>query len=78
MNVKEIRRKARSLSWTRDQAMFLSDRIRNALVVLGNPSANPSSRIEAQGKLLTTIEAIEDATMADLRVSIDLDRPDPE
>jgi hypothetical protein len=61
MGIDEIRRRARGLRWTRAQALFLSDRIRNALVVLGSPAVPQTNRASAARKLLSAIEAIEDA-----------------
>jgi hypothetical protein len=63
MTLEEIRAEARRHDWTHGQVLFLADRIRNALVVLGCDGAAVAARKEAMEKLLATIEAIEASHM---------------
>jgi len=61
MTIEEIRRQGMKLGWTRPQAYYLTDIIRNAVVVLGSREPQPQSAVDtACGKLLACVGAVAD------------------
>lgn len=59
MTIDDISRKGTTLGWTRDQALYLTDIIRNAVIVLASREPQPQSAIDDEcNNLLACVGAV--------------------